>query len=77
MTDYCKADPSLGEPVCEGIPLTGAEVRFSVEHELALTVEDVIDRRTRWGLVDVDRTDLRATVARLAPELSTESRHEG
>ena len=77
VTDYCKADPSLGEPVCEGIPLTGAEVRFSVEHELALTVEDVIDRRTRWGLVDVDRTDLRATVARLAPELSTESRHEG
>ncbi|GGC34783.1 glycerol-3-phosphate dehydrogenase 1 [Brevibacterium sediminis] len=74
---YGDADPSLNEPVREGIPLTGAEVRFAVEHELALTVEDVIDRRTRWGLVDADRADLYDAVARLAPELTTESRHEG
>ncbi|UVI36240.1 glycerol-3-phosphate dehydrogenase/oxidase [Brevibacterium spongiae] len=74
---YGDADPTLSEPVREGIPLTGAEVRFAVEHELALTVEDVIDRRTRWGLVDADRDDLYDAVVRLAPELTTESRHEG
>ncbi|WP_166828712.1 glycerol-3-phosphate dehydrogenase/oxidase [Brevibacterium limosum] len=74
---YGDADPALNEPVREGIPLTGAEVRFAVEHELALTVEDVIDRRSRWGLVDADRTDLYDSVVRLAPELITESRHEG
>src|SRR5699024_5569173 len=65
---YGDADPSLNEPVRQGIPLTGAEVRFAVEHELALTVEDVIDRRTRWGLVDADRADLHEAVVRLAPE---------
>lgn len=74
---YGDADPVLNEPVREGIPLTGAEVRFALEHELALTVEDVIDRRTRWGLVDADRADLYDAVVRLAPELITESRHEG
>ncbi|SDR84161.1 glycerol-3-phosphate dehydrogenase [Brevibacterium siliguriense] len=74
---YGEADPSLNEPVREGIPLTGAEVRFAVEHELALTVEDVIDRRTRWGLVDADRAELYDAVVRLAPELNTDSRHEG
>ncbi|WP_249203749.1 glycerol-3-phosphate dehydrogenase C-terminal domain-containing protein [Brevibacterium sp. SMBL_HHYL_HB1] len=74
---YGDADPSLNEPVRQGIPLTGAEVRFAVEHELALTVEDVIDRRTRWGLVDADRADLHEAVVRLAPELIAQSRHEG
>lgn len=74
---YGDADPSLSQPVREGIPLTGAEVRFAVEHELALTVEDVIDRRTRWGLVDADRPDLYDAVLRLAPELITRPRCEG
>ena len=74
---YGDADPSLNEPVRQGIPLTGAEVRFAVEHELALTVEDVIDRRTRWGLVDADRAVLHEAVVRLAPELIAQSRHEG
>jgi glycerol-3-phosphate dehydrogenase len=74
---YGDADPSLNDPVREGIPLTGAEIRFAVEHELALTVEDVIDRRTRWGLVDADRADLHDAVVRLAPELIAQSRHEG
>lgn len=29
----------------------------------------MIDRRTRWGLVDADRDDLAAAVRRHAPEL--------
>src|SRR5699024_6155711 len=71
------AGPSLNDPVREAIPLAGAGIRFAVEHELALTVEDVIDRRTRWGLVDADRADLHDAVVRLAPELIAQSRHEG
>lgn len=35
--------------------LTRAEVEFAVRAEGALTVEDVLDRRTRVGLVDADR----------------------
>lgn len=69
VAGYGAEDPALNEPIRSGIPLSGAEIRFAVEHELAVTVEDVIDRRTRWGLVDADREDLRALVRAHAPEL--------
>ncbi|MDN6135005.1 MAG: glycerol-3-phosphate dehydrogenase/oxidase [Brevibacterium sp.] len=74
---YGADDPALNEPVRAGIPFTGAEIRFAVEHELAVTVEDVIDRRTRWGLVDADREDLAAAVRRHAPELIETTQEEG
>ena len=66
---YGADDPELNEPVRAGIPLSGAEIRFAVEHELAVTVDDVVDRRTRWGLVGADREDLAAAVRKHAPEL--------
>ncbi|SMX71348.1 glycerol-3-phosphate dehydrogenase [Brevibacterium sp. 239c] len=69
VASYSADDPALSEPVRAGIPLSRAEIRFAVEHELAVTVEDVIDRRTRWGLVDADRADLAAAVRKHAPEL--------
>lgn len=66
---YGAEDATLDQPVRDGIPLTGAEIRFAVDHELAVTVDDVVDRRSRWGLVDADRADLVAAVRRNAPEL--------
>jgi glycerol-3-phosphate dehydrogenase len=39
------------EPLAPGVPASAAELRFAVERELALTVEDLLDRRTRLGLV--------------------------
>lgn len=41
--------------VADGIPVTRAAVEFAVREELALTAEDVLDRRTRIGLVPADR----------------------
>lgn len=76
VAGYGADDPALREPVRTGIPFTGAEIRFAVDHELAVTVEDVIDRRTRWGLVDADRADLAAAVRRHAPELIETSQAE-
>ncbi|GGW97905.1 glycerol-3-phosphate dehydrogenase [Streptomyces malachitofuscus] len=49
-------DPRLGEPVLPGYPVTGAELLWAVRHEGALDEEDVLDRRTRIGLVPADRT---------------------
>ncbi|WP_446664486.1 glycerol-3-phosphate dehydrogenase/oxidase [Flexivirga sp. B27] len=66
---YTAGDAGLAERVTDRIPLTGAEIRFAVDHELAVTVDDVVDRRTRWGLVDADREDLVAAVREHAPEL--------
>jgi glycerol-3-phosphate dehydrogenase len=39
------------EPLSPGLPVCEAELRWASEHELALTPEDVADRRTRAGLV--------------------------
>ena len=41
--------------VAEGIAVTRAEVEFAVRAEGAMTVDDVMERRTRIGLVDADR----------------------
>ncbi|MFA5712027.1 glycerol-3-phosphate dehydrogenase/oxidase [Mycolicibacterium sp.] len=42
-------------PVAEGIDVTRAEFEYAVTHEGALDVGDVLDRRTRIGLVAADR----------------------
>jgi glycerol-3-phosphate dehydrogenase len=48
-------DPTLLRPVADGVPVTGAEVLWAVRHEGALDSDDVLDRRTRIGLVPADR----------------------
>lgn len=41
--------------VAEGVDVTRAEFSWAVTHEGALTVADILDRRTRIGLVPADR----------------------
>ncbi|MQA25819.1 MAG: FAD-dependent oxidoreductase [Micromonosporaceae bacterium] len=48
-------DPAQLEPIAEGIDVTLADLRFSVRHEGALDADDLLDRRTRIGLVNPDR----------------------
>ncbi|SPM42111.1 Glycerol-3-phosphate dehydrogenase [Mycobacterium numidiamassiliense] len=43
------------EPVAEGIDVIRAEFEYAVTHEGALDVDDILDRRTRIGLVPGDR----------------------
>ncbi|HEY1840925.1 MAG TPA: glycerol-3-phosphate dehydrogenase/oxidase [Mycobacterium sp.] len=43
------------DPVAEGIDVTRAEFEYAITHEGALTVDDIVDRRTRIGLVRADR----------------------
>ena len=52
------------ELVADGIDVTRAEFEYAVTHEGALTVDDILDRRTRIGLVAADR----AKVAGVAEE---------
>ena len=47
------ADPL--KAVAEGIDVTRAEFEFAVTHEGALDAGDILDRRTRIGLVETDR----------------------
>ena len=48
----CERPPA---PVAAGIDVTRAEVEFAVTHAGALDVGDILDRRTRIGLVATDR----------------------
>ncbi|OBI78089.1 glycerol-3-phosphate dehydrogenase/oxidase [Mycobacterium sp. E740] len=41
--------------VADGIDVIRAEFEYAVTHEGALTVDDIVDRRTRIGLVEADR----------------------
>ena len=43
------------DPVADGIDVTRAEFEFAVTNEGALDVGDILDRRTRIGLVAADR----------------------
>ncbi|MFN8132168.1 MAG: glycerol-3-phosphate dehydrogenase/oxidase [Solirubrobacteraceae bacterium] len=47
--------PELLEPVADGVPVLGVELAFAVRSELALTADDLLDRRTRLGLVPAQR----------------------
>ena len=49
------SDEDLLAPVADGVPVTRAELLWGVTHEGALDVADLLDRRTRVGLVAADR----------------------
>ena len=46
------ADRSLLEPFCEPLPYVGAELVFAARSELAVTLTDLLCRRTRAHLID-------------------------
>jgi glycerol-3-phosphate dehydrogenase len=52
-------------PIVEGIDVTRAEIEYAVTHEGALDVADVLDRRTRIGLVAADADRARDAVAEI------------
>lgn len=46
------AEPDGLAPLVDGLPYVRGEVRWAVRHELARTVDDVLQRRTRVSLRD-------------------------
>lgn len=53
------------EPVADGIDVTRAEFEYAVTHEGALTMDDILDRRTRIGLVAADRARAEAAATEM------------
>ena len=65
-------DPALLEPVAPGSATIGAELAWAVRHEGALDEGDLLDRRTRVGLIPTDReAALPAARRALAPAASS------
>jgi glycerol-3-phosphate dehydrogenase len=57
--------PELLDPLGPGVPACGAELLWAARHELALTAGDLVDRRTRAGLVPAWRAAALAAAERL------------
>ncbi len=61
--------PELGEPLHKRLPYLKAEVVWAVREEMAMTVEDVLSRRTRALLLDARASvDMAPEVAKLMAE---------
>ena len=61
-------DPSLRQPLAPGLPVLGVEVAFAAAWEGAATTSDVLDRRTRLGLVPSDAAAARDAVDRIVEQ---------
>jgi glycerol-3-phosphate dehydrogenase len=63
--------PELREPLVPGLPYLRAEAVYAARHEMALSVDDVLSRRTRARLLARDETAQAAddVAALIAPEL--------
>ncbi|WP_157574276.1 glycerol-3-phosphate dehydrogenase/oxidase, partial [Nocardia jejuensis] len=55
VLELARRDPALATPVAPGIDVIAAEFAFSTRYEGALDADDLLDRRTRIGLVTDDR----------------------
>jgi glycerol-3-phosphate dehydrogenase len=55
LVGLARRHPELAEPVVAGVDVTRAELVWGLRHEGAMAVDDLLDRRTRIGLVAADR----------------------
>jgi glycerol-3-phosphate dehydrogenase len=63
---YVRTEPSLAERIVEDMPELRAEVVWAVEHEMAMTLEDVLMRRLHIHLRSREKDSaVAAEVARL------------
>ena len=72
IIEIAKNDPQLARPLVDGLPYLRADAVYSVTHEMALSLDDIMTRRTRARLFDRRATvNAASDTARLvAPLLS-------
>lgn len=64
MMDMINDNPEMGETLSESLQIIKAQVVWAVREEMAMTVEDVLSRRTRCQLLDARES------IRIAPEVA-------
>ncbi len=74
VQDLAARDPRLAERVLPDHPVTGAELVWALRHEGALDETDLLDRRTRIGLVPADRAAALDAVRDLVGEVAADQR---
>ncbi len=68
------SDDELLAPVADGVPTCLAELVFGVTHEGAHDAADLLDRRTRIGLVPADRTQTLVEMAQMVVRVGSNGR---
>jgi glycerol-3-phosphate dehydrogenase len=76
VTAVAEGRPELLEPAVPGLPYTGAELVYAAREEMAITLDDVLARRTRAEIQKAHAAMAAApAVARLlAPEMGWDER---
>jgi glycerol-3-phosphate dehydrogenase len=64
LLSLCEADATLAEVLVDGLPYLKAEAAYAARHEMAVTLSDVLARRTRALMLD------RAAAVRAAQEVA-------
>ena len=75
ILELIRTDASLAQPLIDGLPYRKAEALYAVRHEMAMTVEDVLSRRTRALLIDrrATRNGARSVAELIATDLGWDS----
>ncbi len=68
---YVEENPALGEPIVPGLPYLLAEALYAVQHEMALSLSDVLIRRTHviYEAADGGMARARTVAEVMAPRL--------
>jgi glycerol-3-phosphate dehydrogenase len=66
VAELARGAPSLLEPIAGGVPVLGVELVFGIRHEGAMNLDDLLDRRTRLGLIPEQRRAAEHAAAQVA-----------
>ena len=70
IAELAAGDVELAKPVAEGVALLGAELVHAIESEFALSLEDILARRTMSALDPGRGTGVAGPAAKLLARLS-------
>lgn len=68
IKEIVSKDSSLSEPICDTLPFVKAELLYAFQGEMAITLEDLLWRRTRIGWTQGQGVDIAQMVAEFVGE---------
>ena len=68
IQDFISEDPTLGDPITPSLPFTKAELLYTCWGEMAITLDDLLWRRTRIGWTPGQGLDIAPQIAELLGE---------
>ena len=77
LVEYVLRQPEMARRIAPPLPVTVAEVQYAVQHEMALTLADVLGRRTELGSTGLPSMDtLQKCASLISSEFQWSSEHQ-